>query len=218
MSIFLNSFEPLVKFKQCHKAIEKYGIPPFVDRSCRREPDFESQFPMISSLCRGAVFVTRLNRNDIVIYRSNKGKYRTDKSHWLIVAILKVLEILPNHEDAAKWYRERFLSLPSNCMVSGTRPLPRTHTIPLSKTRNKFTCICKWDYQYKQRSKRCSRIAICAPLFLELYNPPTWTEEKELKTFKRQLMTLNPPRISESEYKTFLELADIRLKKPQMPW
>ncbi len=36
--------------------------------TCRREPDFESQFPAISALCRGKLFAPRLNPDDLVAY------------------------------------------------------------------------------------------------------------------------------------------------------
>ena len=53
-SIYLASYRPLTMNALGKAAIEDFGFPPYVDHSCRREPDFESQFPSISAICRGS--------------------------------------------------------------------------------------------------------------------------------------------------------------------
>jgi hypothetical protein len=55
---FYNSFRPLLNTREGRAAIERFGLPPFIDGSCRREPDFQSEFPSISGL-RCFVFVSR---------------------------------------------------------------------------------------------------------------------------------------------------------------
>ena len=216
MQIFLNSFEPLVKFRECREAIKEYKIPPFVDRSCRREPDFESQYPLITGLCRGDKFTKRLHCGDIAIYRTKKGEYDAPFRHWRIVAMLKVLQVLPNHETAAAWYQNRNLQLPNNCMVAETAPFPKTHTMPLSKTKNRFTSIYAWNAHYKRRSIDHPCVAVCAPLYVELFRPPIWTDEMELETFGRKVGTRNPPQIKLSEYRRILQLTGIKPDKPNV--
>lgn len=54
--IKLNSFRPLCSTQLELEAIEKYKLPPFIDASCRREPDFQNPLPSISALCRQVSF------------------------------------------------------------------------------------------------------------------------------------------------------------------
>ena len=46
-SIRLNSFRPLCMTDIGLRAVNDFDCPPFIDASCRREPDFESEFPSI---------------------------------------------------------------------------------------------------------------------------------------------------------------------------
>jgi hypothetical protein len=48
---FLCSFRPLAASVVGQRAANQFGLPRFLDASCRREPDFESAFPSISALC-----------------------------------------------------------------------------------------------------------------------------------------------------------------------
>ena len=73
--IFLNSYNPLIKNGRGESVIEEHGIPPYVDDSCRREPDFESGYPSITALCRGRNFAPRVYESDLVVYMTTKGKY-----------------------------------------------------------------------------------------------------------------------------------------------
>lgn len=41
----LNSYTPLCFNKMGRIAIQKYAFPPYVDSSCRREPDFQNEYP-----------------------------------------------------------------------------------------------------------------------------------------------------------------------------
>lgn len=45
----LNSYTPLCINKMGCIAIEKYDFPPYIDSSCRREPDFQNKYPSISA-------------------------------------------------------------------------------------------------------------------------------------------------------------------------
>ncbi len=57
------------------KAISDYNFPPFIAGSCRREPDFENDFPSITSLCRQEKFAPLLFPNDVVVYITVKGDH-----------------------------------------------------------------------------------------------------------------------------------------------
>lgn len=128
--IYLNSYKPLVSRKSGLDASIAYDIPPFVDASCRREPDFESFHPSISALCRGQLFAPRVNEGDIVVYITTKGNHlRSGERHWRLVAILQVLKRFATHEEAAAWYEAQNLPLPTNCLVPGNPPLPLNVTI-----------------------------------------------------------------------------------------
>jgi len=52
MTSFLATYRPISASWRGRNAVTRYGIPPYVDASCRREPDFESPLPSISALCR----------------------------------------------------------------------------------------------------------------------------------------------------------------------
>ena len=45
---YLVSYRPLSYNAYGRAAVYKYDLPPFIDGSCRREPDFESPFPSIT--------------------------------------------------------------------------------------------------------------------------------------------------------------------------
>ena len=57
---YLVTYRPLVGNGRGKAAIKQYGLAPYVDDSCRREPDFEAAFPSISGLCRSTRFAPRL--------------------------------------------------------------------------------------------------------------------------------------------------------------
>jgi hypothetical protein len=50
----------------------KYGIPPYVDASYRRESDFELESPFISGLCRPS-FIAALAVGDVLVYVTKKS-------------------------------------------------------------------------------------------------------------------------------------------------
>ncbi len=90
MNHYLNTHTPLVHNGFGRKACEDHGHPPFVDASCRREPDFESPFPSISALCRAQMFAPRLHEGDRVIYMTKKGSAEQGVRH--LVAALEVIK------------------------------------------------------------------------------------------------------------------------------
>jgi hypothetical protein len=122
---FLNTYVPLVATSAGRAASETHAIPPFVDGSIRREPDLEQPYPSISCLCRAGNFAPRLRASDIVGYMTCKGRYGEPREpHRRLTAVLEVIAVVPSHAEAAHWYRDRDLPLPSNCMVPGNLPKP----------------------------------------------------------------------------------------------
>lgn len=121
---FLTTYRPLCRTRKGREAIQRHAQQPFVDGSCRREPDLESPNAAITALCRGRMFAPRLRVGDQVAYVTKKGRYgEHQRSHWRLVALLSVIERFASHDDAALWYRERALGVPRNCITSGSLPL-----------------------------------------------------------------------------------------------
>src|SRR5437879_479234 len=57
---FLATYHPLAQTSCGRQAIREHALLPFIDGSCRREPDFESRFPSITATCRGRNCAPRL--------------------------------------------------------------------------------------------------------------------------------------------------------------
>ncbi|WP_373398373.1 hypothetical protein V8V91_01010 [Algoriphagus halophilus] len=119
--IKLNSYHPLCSNELGKKAAIEFGIHPYVDGSCRREPDFENPFPSISALCRQNSFAPKLFPNDIVIYISLNSNGNS-QSKYRLVSILKVYKRFETHYNAYRWYRENNFVIPNNCMIEGNPP------------------------------------------------------------------------------------------------
>src|SRR5258708_709609 len=95
---YLCSYKPLVLTRAGCEASATFGLPPYIDSSCRREPDFESQHPSISALCRRRMFAPRLQEGDVVAYITVKAPYAPEvASHWRLVAILRVRRRFETH-------------------------------------------------------------------------------------------------------------------------
>jgi hypothetical protein len=187
-------------------AVEKYHFPPFIDGSCRREPDFESRFPSISALCRGKVFAPRLHVGDVIVYKTVKGSYLGVKPpHWRLVAILNVIRRFKSHNEAANWYQSNELPLPANCMVPGNNSAPFEMTagilkLDFEKRTKGFVptrIIRMWDATYQERAKKWGVFLVCKPVFLDLNNPLILTEDDMTGLFGHVLNTFNPPEISD---------------------
>ena len=203
---FLVSYKPLVMNGRGKTAIRRFGFPPYVDHSCRREPDFESEFPSITAMCRRYNFAPRLNEWDVAVYITTKGKYSRDlERHWRLTAILRVIKRFKSHRRASKWYQNRGLELPSNCMVRANPPLG------LDKTSNpdRLSRVQSWDALYWIRSREIGVFLVCRPLFLDLYDPPVVTEQMMYTAFGRVPGTRTPPKISDMEYQTFTTLVGV---------
>ena len=200
MASYLASYRPLALRHAGRLAVEQFGLPPFLDGSCRREPDFESAFPSISALCRGRLFAPRLQVGDTIIYLAVKAQYPGWKERVRrLVAVLCVEEHFATHSDAADWYRARGLPLPSNCWVPNNPPIPYELTV---QDRDLKT----WDKGYRARARRWPTFLATRPLFLDLRTPPIVTDAMLIEAFGRVPGLQNPPRVGDTELATLLNL------------
>jgi hypothetical protein len=88
---YLATFRPLVQRSAGRRAVQRYGLPPFIDGSCRREPDFESRYPSISATCRAGHFAPRLTVGDRIAYLTVKGRWlNCAEPHRRLIAVLRV--------------------------------------------------------------------------------------------------------------------------------
>lgn len=220
MANYIVTYTPLAASREGMNAVERYGHPPYADASCRREPDFEAVYPSITCVCRGANFAPRIRRGDTVAYLTKKDAYPGLRTrHWRLVAVLRVIEVFATHEAAARWHRERGLPLPSDCLVSGNHPLPLDHTNGPDED------LVEWDGKYQERVAANGAIAICEPLWMDLYAPPVVTDAIMLRVFGRSPPTRNPPSIPDSEIQALLTAVGVtadgshvhRPKKPVRP-
>jgi len=198
---YLASFRPLCSTRHGRAAVDALEIPPFVDGSCRREPDLEHEKPGISALCRGSRFAPRLKIGDRVAFVTTRGRYLDDEdAGWRLVALLQVLHRFASHREAATWYRNEGLRLPSNCVIPGNRPLPLERTLGPSGYRgcSGASVIEQWDAEYQQRAKKCPGFLVCTPLMVELCSPAKIHTKDWLKWCGKVPGTQNPPEISEA--------------------
>jgi hypothetical protein len=209
MKIFLVSYRPLVRYPEGRIAIAKYDLPPFLDYSCRKEPDFASKYPSISALCRVDKFVPRLHKDDLVVYITSKGNdLHIGFGHWRLTAILKVKHRFESHMEAVTWYLSQDLAVPNNCMVEGNPPTPIEKTAPITAFK---TNLRAWDREYQRRASKCGVFLTSEARFLELYNPPIITDEIMHQVFGRVPGTQNPPSISHEEFEKLVQLSGFQL-------
>ncbi len=215
MAIFLNSFTPLAINKQGRASANKYNLPLFIDGSCRREPDFENVRPAITQLCRPKKLVTRLNKDDLVIYITKLSKYGSKQVHWKLISILEVIDIVPDHNSALTYYTNNNIPISQNVICNSTTPyqLDFTHRISgyknLGLTPTKI--ISKWNAGYNYRAKRYPEVAITKVwndvLFLE--NPPMINHQMMKNIFGRIPGTQNPPKLKNNEWNNFKNVMGI---------
>ncbi len=164
---YLNSYHPLGETQEGKRIVQKESLPPFIDASIRREPDFQSPYPSITGLCRCNRLVGPAKTGDFIAYVTAKRDGVRQ-----MVAILQVVEKLSNHQEAAAWYRRKRLSLPRNCMVAENPALPLALAVPPPGVTNHS----EWDASYKWRAENYPSFLICKPLELNLYDPPVVPE------------------------------------------
>ncbi|RNI22657.1 hypothetical protein [Rufibacter latericius] len=212
--IYLNSFRPLCMTPLGKLATTKHGHPPFIDASCRREPDFEHATPTISAICRQGMFAPRLRENDLVVYMTVKRRYGSDKSPSnRLIAILQVDWVFPTHQHGKEWFEAEGMALPSNCMVKGNEPYPFDHTagnfekaLDLRAFMKRDTerqqkvgarRVVHWDNNYKYKADNWSMLIKTKPLYIEVNDPVPLHKETLLEIFGGKVPnTRNPKAIS----------------------
>ena len=206
MTAYLAKYRPLLSTPEGQRAAERFKIPPFVDGSCRREPDLESKFPSITALCRGALFAPKLSVGDEVIYITFKNFYRQPSKHWRIVARLRVHRRFESHQHAAQWYRNNVVSLPSNCMVAGNPPKPLSQTLRAESScgpgcSGSAATLKEWNDHYQKRANDHPVFLACELVWKELNSPAILTQAAALEILKTwdRVNARSPITISQSE-------------------
>jgi len=195
----------------------QHALPPFIDGSCRREPDFESPFPSISATCRAGNFAPRLHVGDRIAYLTVKGKYIGDLERGQrMVAVLRVIQRFESHNEAAAWYRRQNQVPPSNCIVAGNPPKPFELTnghppkevkLRLAAENDSVRAIRLWDATYRRRVDKWPVFLATEADFIEVSHPPQLCTTHMLAIFGRIRGTLNPPKISCEQLERLVQLA-----------
>ncbi len=214
---FLATYHPLVESRCGRQAIRQHALPPFIDASCRREPDFESPFPSISATCHAGSFAPRLQVGDRIAYLTVKGRFIGDLERgWRIVAVLRVIQRFESHSEAAVWYRRQNQLPPSNCMVAGNPPkpfeltnghLPKKVKERLAAERDFVRAVRLWDATYRRRVDKWPVFLATEAEFIKLSHPPQLCTADMLAIFGRIRGTQNPPMISCEELERLVQLA-----------
>ncbi len=196
MKWYLNSYTPLSHNRFGREACQVYHHPPFVDASCRREPDLESPYPSISALCRGRMFAPRLHEGDQVIYMTKK----TPRGVRHLVAALEVIHRFETHRKAREWYSETGLPIPSNCLILGNPPLSIDHTDRSNDD------VRRWDLGYHRRVRKHGTFLVCRTLAMDLNSPHAITDDQLISIFGRVPGTRTPPTIEKVQFDSLLSL------------
>ena len=207
MNVFLNSYLPLCSTKRGRDSTHDFGLFPFVDGSCRREPDFEKLKPAITCLCRKQKLLPRLEEGDLVIYITNKRRYYKKDPERFFIGILEVEKLLASHEEARQWYEEKGYVLSQNIICNKTEPLKShfTHRITRFKLSNGEADIKLWNGSYRKRSRNDSLVAQAKVWngFMELNDPRKILDKELIKIFHRIPGVQNPPMLKEKEWDRF---------------
>jgi hypothetical protein len=215
MNIFLNTFTPISINKIGRNNSKKHNIPPFIDGSCRREPDFQNEMPSITQLCRPGKLVPRLKVGDLVIYLTRLGSYDKSVAHWNFVGILQVIDIVDDHTNAEVYYQKNNLPVSNNIMCNSTCPFPLDMTHESHPNKDKILSeeqiIELWNKSYNYRANKYRKVAITKvwenKLFID--NPPTITREMMNEIFNRIPITQNPPKLRDDEWERFRTIMNI---------
>lgn len=198
---YLSSFYPLCSTRAGKKAVTKFKLPPFIDGSCRREPDFQNELPCITGLCRPG-FAEKLEIGDKIIYVTNKKGIGARK----IIAELKVIRIFENHEEASDFYKNNNKTIPNNLMVAGSQPfeLEKTHCkMGWDEWVKSNNSLEQWDNEYIKRAKSKPKVIQCEIIYTNLNNP---FKLNEGKLVNRKLIAQNPPILSSEEYQIIKDI------------
>lgn len=216
MDTFLCSYRPLVASRAGREVVARAALPPFIDGSCRREPDFQAAAPSISALCRAGKFAPRLWGGDRVAYITGQSLYNRTLG-WALVALLQVVERFESHDEAAQWYCARGFQLPSNCLVAGNPPQPfeLTNRHPPAEVLARVNAeddpvraVRLWDATYARRAEMWPVFLACKAMFLELHNPPILRRKNIEAIFGRLPGTQNPPRILDEQFEALASFTE----------
>jgi len=214
---FLASYHPLVETRAGRMAIRDHGLPPFIDGSCRREPDFESSYPSISATCRAGKFAPRLQEGDRVAYLTVKRKYpdALEPVRYL-VAVLRVIKRFGSHIEAAAWYLQRGQPIPSNCFVDGNSPkefhltngkIPDEDRERLKGDVDPPKVIRVWDRSYRSRITTWPVFLATEADLLDLNRPPCLSDDQLRAIFGGKIpCTENPARIAARQMDRLVDL------------
>ncbi len=193
--LYLPSFHPLVAGRLGSQASERFGLPPFIDGSIRREPDLQHPHPAITCLCRAGKFAPRLQPGDYIAYLTVKGRYGAALRHHRLVAVLVAEQLFESHDMAAAWYRGKRMPLPNNLMVEGnaSMPLDRSHRRNQHRDLPDDEWRRKWDLGYRARARAHGRVVGCTPLWVNTtWSAPVVSDELLISVFGRVPGTRNP--------------------------
>lgn len=216
MTNYLASYHPLCSTKHGRNASKKFDLPPYIDGSCRREPNLESDFPSITGLCRAGRFAPKLVLGDRVIYISVKGVYQ-GVTGWAMVSALEVIHTLPSHTAAAKWYMENSAStdLPSNCVIPQNPCLPAHLTTGLPNRPVRWSgrwgpgreaewvvpSLEMWDTQYQERAKLYPQFVVTKEISpSRLRNPQIIEATTLISIFGKIPGTQTPKEITDDQF------------------
>ena len=179
MNYWINTYPPLAASPAGPWTTFQPPLSPYVDASCRREPDLEAQRPAITGLCRAAA-VKRLRCEDVVAYFTVKRScYGEAAWHRRLTAVLRVVAEERSHASAARWYEQHGFPLPRNIMVPGNGPLPLAQTeggyrdedgeIVLPKSlQDEARVLQHWEKLYQQRRYDVGAVRICEPIYVNV--------------------------------------------------
>ncbi len=213
---YLNSYKPLICSRPGRLACAEYSLRPLIDGSIRREPDLEHPFPSISCLCRAGKFAPRLRIGDVVGYLTNKARFGGPTSTRQLTALLRIQRRFVSHADAAQWFHDEGLALPSNCMVEGNFPNPlckshcihNRHVISRSDSRSHR----RWDAGYRLRAAHHPFFLVCRAVFIDVtVSAPHVTDEDLVAAFGHVPGTQNPGKLPRDQYCRFLDIIGLEV-------
>ncbi|TWO66015.1 hypothetical protein FN976_26920 [Caenimonas sedimenti] len=133
---------------------------------------------------------------------------------WGLVAALEVVNVFASHEEAARWFQDRNVPLPSNCIVEGNdcKPLHLTTGLPAdngnpqqnwSQGGEPPRTLAEWDAHYWYRASKHTKFAVCKHLIpARLRDAPFYTTELEgcFDTGEVPFTRFRAAKISEAEF------------------
>lgn len=224
--IKINSYHPLCSGPIGERAVAMHGYAPYLDGSCRREPDFEYANPTISALCRGGAFAPHLQVNDVVVYLALP--VRVIDQDYRLVAILQVTQRYESHQEAYDWYSAHGRAIPKNCMAGDTVPLQFDHTRGnykklgdmrryMERDANAQQAIGNnrvnvWNAGYAQKADAHPVFVETVAHCLDFRNPPHITRQNLEEIFGTLQITRTPRILTDDQLISVAGFADIEVQ------